>query len=184
MKGESESKDVMVAKCPLPFSIWMISLSWHNPLKICLFSIPAQEISHSTHQFLSLHSNQVIVLVLKGEHTELSQWNPSPGLSNWTTTWPTWGLIIQLIWFHVLYMQPLSSMHEQMPPLFLISFAHHQKARLSTGLHGALATLRELSSKASWGNAPASATYSRVLGQTLEQTVMWFAYINGRLSTH
>lgn len=49
MKGKSETEDVIIAKCPLLFSIWMISLSWHNPLRICLFSIPAWEISRSTH---------------------------------------------------------------------------------------------------------------------------------------
>lgn len=37
MKGKSETEDVVIAKCPLLFSIWMISLSWHNPLRICLF---------------------------------------------------------------------------------------------------------------------------------------------------
>lgn len=73
-------------------------------------------------------------------------------------------------------------MHEQMPPLFLISFAHHQKARLSNGLHRAVATQRELSSKASRGNESVSATYTRVFGQTLGQTVMWLAYITSRMS--
>lgn len=91
MKAESETEDAMLAKCPLPFSIWMISLSEHDPLKICLFSIPAREISHSTHWFLSLNPYQVIVLPLKGEHTQLSQWIPSPGLFNWTAMWPTLG---------------------------------------------------------------------------------------------
>lgn len=80
-----------------------------------------------------------------------------PIRSNRLGAWPTWGLIIQLIRFHKLHMQPLSSTHERMPPLFLISFAHHWKVGLSTGLHGAPATLMGLSSEASWGKALVSA---------------------------
>lgn len=49
----------------------MISLSWDNPLKICLFSIPALKISQGMNQFQSPHSDQVVVSLFKVEHTQL-----------------------------------------------------------------------------------------------------------------
>lgn len=163
------------------FSIWMISLSWHILLNVCVFSIPAWEISHSTHQFLPLHPNRVIVLLLKGEHAEPSPRAPSPAYPIGPLHGLLEALIIQLIWFHVLYRPTLPSMHEQMLPLLLISFP--SEGATVERLHRAVAALRELSSKASRGNASVPATYSRMLGRTSGRTVMWLAYITSRPST-
>lgn len=101
--------------CPLPFSLWMIPLSWHNPSKICLFSIPALKISQSTNQFLSLHCNQVIVLVFKGGHSQptfdKSLLRGLVQLDRYLRI-----LIIQLICLHILYMSSLlSSLHKYTP---------------------------------------------------------------------
>lgn len=60
MKGESETKDVMLAKCPL-FDL--------NDFIILTYPAERPPIFH----FLPLHPNRVIVLLLKGEHAE-----PSP----------------------------------------------------------------------------------------------------------
>lgn len=184
MEGKNATEDVMLAKCPL---------SIFNLIDFIILTYPAEclLIFHASPRNFPLDApvsatasqSRCTVLLLKGEHAELSQWDPSPGLSNWTATWPTCGFncTTHLISRTV----PLSSMHEQMPPPFLISFAPHWKARLSTGLHRAVAPQqRELSSKANRGNAGACATYSSLLGQTSEQTLMWFAYLTNRTSTH
>lgn len=76
--------------CPFPFSIWMIPLSWHNPSKICLFSIPTLKISQWKNQFLPLHLNQVIVLLFKGKRAQSTL--DKIHLKT---------LIIQLIWLHI-----------------------------------------------------------------------------------
>lgn len=184
MEGKNATEDVMLAKCPLSIFNLNDFIILTYPAE-CLLIFHAGPINFTLDAPVSATASQsrCTVLLLKGEHAELSQWDPSPGLSNWTATWPTCGFnyATHLISRTV----PLSSMHEQMPPPFLISFAPHWKARLSTGLHRAVAPQqRELSSKANRGNAGACATYSRVLGQTSQQTLMWFAYITNRTSTH
>lgn len=181
MKGECATKDVTLAKCPL-WAEW-----FHYPDLSCWMS------AYFPFRHEKFHTRR----------TSFCHCIPIGSLSYfWRASTPSWvhelhlqaypigplhglleGLIIQLIWFHVLYRQTLPCMHEQTLPLLLISFAHHRKARLLNGLCSAVATLRELSSKASRGNASAPATYCRMLGQTSGQTVMWLAYITSRLST-
>lgn len=58
-KGRMRLKTWCLLNVLFPFSFWMISLSWHILRDVCLFSMPAREISHSTHQFLPLHPNRV-----------------------------------------------------------------------------------------------------------------------------
>lgn len=90
--GESRQKTWLWLNCPLPFSIWMISLTWHLiSLYSCSDNLTVNK-PVSVFLFQSMHLNQVIVLFFKGAHAHTAVNKPE------LTAHATWPLLE--VWVH------------------------------------------------------------------------------------